>query len=304
MGGRGSATKKILITGCSGFIGINSVAYALKNGYQVVGLDLNTLKFKHKNLTFIKGDIRDRATVEKAVKGCKYVLHLAALASLPDFERDLFGNYMTNVFGFLNVLEAARKNGCKRFAYASSSAVYVNSPGFSEDTVIDVTKLRNHYGKSKLIDEMIADSYTDAHVMGVVGLRYFNIYGPGEEDKFRSSPVMQLLISKKSTDKVTIFGDGKQAKDFTHIDDAVSITFRLMEDATSIGVYNVGTGVSTSMNALARLLNPAKTVYVRNPYLSTYMFYLKADTRKLTRKLGRYKFIRLKDGVSQLLSAK
>lgn len=294
--------KRILITGCSGFIGRHAVSYALNNGYDVVGLDLNPLDKKHKNLTFIRGDINNKNTVEKAAEGCDYVLHLAAATSIPDFQYDLYTNYTTNVVGFMNVIEAAKSNKCKKFVYASSSAVYQND--FGEDAIIKVKELRNHYGKSKLIDELIADSYIDAYKLSAVGLRYFNIYGSGEEVKLRSSPITQFLYSKRKNDTITIFGDGKQAKDFTHIDDAIKITFKLMESRKSLGVYNVGTGIATNFIHIAELMNPKKVVYVKNPYLSSYIFYLKADTRRLLKEIKGYQFISVEKGISRLLNTK
>ncbi|MDE1767807.1 MAG: NAD(P)-dependent oxidoreductase [Candidatus Micrarchaeota archaeon] len=291
--------KKLAITGCSGFIGRNAVSYALKHGYHVVGIDINLLDIEHKNLVFIKGDINNKKLLEKAIKGCNYVLHLAAATSLPDFQYDLHKNYSTNVLGFLNVIDAAKRNKSKKFVYASSSAVYQNDYG--EDATIDVKTLRNHYGKSKLIDEMLADSYADAYKMSTVGLRYFNIYGPGEEVKERSSPITQFLISKRRDGTIKIFGNGKQAKDFTHIDDAIKITFRLMEDKKSSGVYNVGTGIATSFNYIAKMMKPKKIIYVKNPYLSSYIFYLKADKKRLQGALKKYRFITVKEGISRLM---
>jgi nucleoside-diphosphate-sugar epimerase len=258
-------SKRILITGCSGFIGRHAVSYALNHGYEVVGLDLKPLDKKHKSLTFIKGDINNKNTVERAAEGCTHVLHLAAATSLPDFQYDLYSNYSTNVLGFLNVIEAAKINKCQKFVYASSSAVYQKS--YSEDSIIEFKKLRNHYGKSKLIDEAIADSYIDAYKLSAVGLRYFNIYGPGEEVKQRPSPITQFLYSKRKNDTIAIFGNGKQAKDFTHIDDTIKITFKLMESKKSLGVYNVGTGIATNFIHIAKLMHPKKIVYIKNPYL-------------------------------------
>ncbi len=291
--------RSILVTGCSGFIGRHAVSYALKNGYRVVGLDIKPIDIKDKDLRFIKGSVTDREVVEKAARGCDYIIHLAAATSLPDFQYNLYRDYGINVMGFLNVIEAARKNKCKKFVYASSSAVYLN--GYSEDTAIDINALRNHYGKSKLIDDAIAESYIDASKLSVVGLRFFNVYGPGELVKLRPSPITQFTVSKKKDDTITLFGDGKQAKDFVHINDVIKITFKLMKSKKSSGVYNVGTGIATSFITLARLMKPKKIIYTKNPYVSSYIYYLKADTTKLIKEIGKYHFITVKKGVSRLL---
>lgn len=292
--------KKILITGCSGFLGRHAVNYAIKKGYSVVGLDLSANGARHKGFKFIKGDINDKAAVDGAAKGCDYILHLAAMTSLPDFQYDLYKNYGTNTsIGFLNVIEAARANKCRKFVYASSSAVYLDK--YSEDDPIDIHELRNHYGKSKLMDDMIAQSYIDSFGLQAVGLRYFNIYGPGEDVKLRPSPITKFKESKVRDGTITIFGDGKQAKDFIYIEDAIKITFKLLESSGSCGVYNVGTGVATSFNSIARYMKPKKIIYVKNPYLSSYIFYLKADTKKLLRTIGKYRFLTVKQGVAKLM---
>jgi nucleoside-diphosphate-sugar epimerase len=290
--------RKMLITGCSGFIGRHAVSYALAHGYSVVGFDIKPAGIKDRRFVFVRGSVTDRKAVVRAAKGCDYVLHLAAATSLPDFKRDLHANYSINVTGFLNVIDAAKEAGCRKFAYASSSAVYLDE--YAEDSVIDVKRLRNHYGKSKLINEMYADSYYDSYGLKSVGLRYFNIYGPGEDVKEMSSPITKFIMEKRKNDTITIFGDGKQAKDFTHIDDAIEITFRLIQDTGSTGVYNVGTGVATSFNRIAHLINPKKITYIKNPYLSSYIFYLKADTRRLFRSIGKYKFITVEEGISRM----
>ncbi len=295
-------TKKILITGCSGFIGMHAVNYALKHDYIVVGFDHKQVDIKDKNFTFIKGDISDKESVAKAAKGCDYIFHLAAATSLPDFQYNLYRAYTINIVGFMNAIEAAKENKCKKFIYASSSGVYQNE--YSEDSVVNVNTQRNHYGKSKLIDDMISDSYIDSYKLSSVGLRYFNVYGPGEEVKQRPSPLTCMIVEAKKTGAVTIFGDGKQTKDFIHIDDAIKISFMLMESEKSLGVYNVGTGIGTNLNQIAEIMQPVKVLYKPNPYLSSYIFYLKADTKKLFSVIGKYKFIKVEDGVKKLMAKK
>ncbi len=295
--------KKILITGCSGFIGRHAVSHALERGYKVVGLDMKPFGKHDDRMVFIKGDINDKPAVERAAKGCDYIFHLAAATSIADFQYNLHRDYGTNVMGFLKVIEVAKKNKCKKLAYASSSAVYSSHKAkmYGEDAVIDIKTLRNHYGKSKFIDEAIADSYMDATGLKAVGVRYFNVYGPGEEVKLRSSPITQFILSMRKNSTITLFGDGTQKKDFVHIDDAIKITFMLMENPNATGVYNVGTGVATALISVAKFMAPKKILYIKNPYLSSYIFYLKADTRKLLKALKGYKFINVKDGISMLI---
>lgn len=290
---------RLLVTGCSGFIGRHAVRYALNNQYNVIGFDTKPPHIDDPGLSFVEGNINEKKAVEDAARGCDYILHLAAATSLPDFQYDLYTNYLTNIAGFMNAIEAAKVNNCRKFIYASSSAVYQKE--YAETAIIDIMTQKNHYGRSKLIDDAIAASYNETHKICAVGLRYFNLYGPGEEVKERSSPVTQFLMSKKRDDTITIFGDGSQAKDFIHIDDAIALTFKLMESKTSSGVYNIGTGVSTSFLRIAELMHPKKIIHKDNPYLSSYIFYLKADMRRLLAEVKGYKFITIEEGISRLV---
>lgn len=290
--------NRILITGCSGFIGLHAAKYALAKGYKVVGLDINECSIKDANLTFVKANITDRDAVNSAVQGCDMVLHLAAITSLPDFKSDLRKNYEINVNGFLNVIDAANKAKCKKFVYASSSGVYLDE--FSEDSVIDLKKQRIHYSKSKFMNEMMADSYEDVHGMEIVGLRFFNLYGPGEEKKDNICALTKFVLAKKSNAPIVLFGDGSQSRDFIYVTDAISIAFMLLEKADG-GVYNVGTGVSTTFNQIADLLDKDSKQYIPNPFEpKLYRPTTKADTRKLLKAIGEYKFVTVAEGIEKM----
>ncbi|WP_075057489.1 NAD-dependent epimerase/dehydratase family protein [Thermogymnomonas acidicola] len=127
-------------------------------------------------------DITDFRALEERVRGCEYVINLAAVTSNVEFERDPpYRCYSVNVNGFLNVLEASRRNSVRKVVYASSAAVYLDS--FSENVVIDHNRQRNHYAKSKLMNEMHAASYSDIYGLRCVGLRLFNVFGPDENQK-------------------------------------------------------------------------------------------------------------------------
>ena len=270
----------------------------LANGYKVVGLDRTDSPIKNKNFRFVKGNMRDGEVVEGAIKGCDYVIHLAAMASLAEFKEDLKNNYRINVDGFINVIDAATRNKCKRFLYASSGAVYLDV--FSEDSIIDIKKQKNHYSKSKLMDEeMMADSYSDVHKLSTIGVRFFNVYGIGEYNKQHyASPVMQFIAAEKRKETIVIFGDGKQSKDFIYLTDAVKILFLLLEKAEN-GVYNIGTGVATDFNHIVDLINSKNKKYIPNP-LATYQYFTKADTKKLTKAIGNYKFVSMEEGIRMM----
>src|SRR5208283_1164509 len=196
---------------------------------------------------------------EKAMAGVDYVIHLAAVTANLQFDADLKGCFDVNVNGFMNVIDAARINGVKKFVYASSSAVYTDK--FSEDTVIDFSKKNNNYAKSKIINEMQASSYQDLYGLPTVGLRFFNAYGPGENEKgnYASIPMLFLRYKQKG-EKIVIYGDGTQARDTVHVTDVAAIALKLLEKSTHM-VYNVGTGVATPYNKIADMFKQEK-VYV------------------------------------------
>ena len=231
------------------------------------------------------------------MRGCDYVVHLAAMNSIAEFKDDLKANYMTNVDGFLNVINAAHENGCKKFVYASSASIYFDD--FSETALVDVKKQRKHYAKTKLMNEMIADSYADVHKMKTLGLRYFNVYGPGEEAKgsYACAPT-QFTLAKRRGEKIIIFGDGRQEKDFIYVTDVAKITMLLLENGET-GVFNVGSGTATSFNYIADLIDSSIKQYVTNP-LETYQYLTKADMGKTLSAIGPYKFVTIEEGIRNL----
>lgn len=288
---------RLLITGSSGFIGRHMVQKALALGYDVVGLDLKGSAINGEK--HITGDIRDIKTVADAMEGANYVMHLAAVTSPVDFLDDPVGCYSTNVDGFRNVIDAARKRVVKRFLYASSASMYLND--FSEDAVIDIKRQRNHYAKSKMIDEMIAYSYQDIYEMNVIGLRYFNVFGLGEDGKgAHASVVGQFLRSREDGKPLVVYGDGKQNRDYIYVDDAVNISFMLLDKGT-YPVYNVGTGKAISFNEIADIIHKEGKQFVPNP-LPTYQYHTQADTRILFETIGEYRFTDVKEAIKDISS--
>ncbi len=287
---------KILVTGSAGFIGSHICKKALDKGYEVYGLDL-----KKTNIKRVKswvGNITNKNLIEKITAGMDYIIHTAAVTSVIEFQNKTYESYKTNVLGFNNVMNAAHKNKIKKFIYASSSAVYLNS--FREDDVIDIHKLKNSYAKSKLMNEMVADSYSDMYGMNTIGMRFFNVYGEGENSKgYYASIISQFLKAHKEGKPLVIYGDGKQARDFIYVEDVADITIKLLERGEG-GLYNVGTGSSVDYNNIADLIDKDKKQYVKNP-LSTYQYITKADTTKLIKTTGRYNFKRVDEFIKERL---
>ena len=284
--------ETVLVTGCSGFIGSHVSERALSEGYRVIGLDVKDCS--NPEVEFIKGSITDKLAVEKAVSGADYVIHLAAITSNIEFEKDYERAHEVNVNGFLNVINAAAKSKCKKFLYASSSAVYPEESQFSEDFIINIKRQRNHYAKSKLINEMYAESYRDIYKLPTVGMRFFNVYGPGENEKGDYASIITIFKSyKEMGKKLVIYGDGSQARDFIYVKDVAEIVLKLLKKAES-GVYNVGTGTATSYLKIAELIDPLNKEHIPNP-LSSYQRLTRADTGKLEEAIGEYKFTELEN---------
>ncbi len=291
-----SLKGKLLVTGGAGFIGRSVVKKALELGYEVRSFDFNECQVKGSES--IKGDIRDKTAVLNAAKGVDYIIHLAAVTSPLEFEKDMEGCCNTNIGGTLNVFEIAGQNRCKRVLYASSAAVYIDQ--FSETTIIPHFRLRNYYAKTKLMDEMLAHSYRDAYGLDVIGLRFFNVYGPGENEKGNyASLITQFISAKQKGERPIVYGDGSQARDHIHVNDAANITMMLLEKGKE-EVYNVGTGVPLKYSDIAKMLvDESRIEYVKNP-LHSYQMLTKADTTRMLKTIGAYKFIDAREAIKEM----
>lgn len=284
----------MFITGISGFVGRTIANHAAKLGYDVAGID--TRGGIVDGIQVTKADIRNREEMLRLTKGADYVVHVAAITSNLEFEKNLGLCFDVNVNGFNSIIDAACTNGCKRFIYASSSAVYLDK--FSESTVLDVHGQKNHYAKTKMINEMVGESYNDLGKIETVGMRYFNIYGPGEVQKGNYSSIVSIFLRAKMEGRpLVIYGDGRQSRDLIYVDDVAGVSLKLLTKGKP-GIYNVGTGKSTSFNEIADMIGIEKT-YVKNS-LATYQMLTKADTKKLLGAIGDYRFVELKDGIKKV----
>jgi len=222
-------TYKILITGGAGFIGSNLIDHFLGLGHKVVCLDNLATGFEHNirhhynnpNFTFIQGDIRDIATCHEAVKGCDYVLHQAALGSVPRSIEDPATTNEVNSTGFLNMLIAARDEGVKRFVYAASSSTYGDSKKLPkvED---EIGKPLSPYAITKYVNELYADVFAKTYGMQCIGLRYFNIFGRRQDPNGAYAAVIPLWVKKLiNHESPVINGDGTYSRDFTYIENVI-----------------------------------------------------------------------------------
>jgi UDP-N-acetylglucosamine 4-epimerase len=257
--------QKILITGVAGFIGSNLAEYFLTKGYQVKGLDnfatghhdnLENL-YSHDGFEFIEGDIRNIADCKASVKGCDFVLHQAALGSVPRSINDPVTSNDVNVGGFLNMLIVCKEAGVKKMVYAASSSTYGDSKSLPkvED---NIGRPLSPYAITKFVNELYADVFYKTYGLDTIGLRYFNVFGRKQDPNGAYAAVIPLftkmLMDKKSP---VINGDGSYSRDFTYIDNVIHANEQAMlcKDPLAINsVFNVAYGERTNLIELVDLL--------------------------------------------------
>jgi UDP-glucose 4-epimerase len=249
-----------LVTGGAGFIGSHLVSRLLASGRKVRVLDnLSTGKREnlppHERLEFIEGDIRDTSAVASAMHGMQAVVHLAAVASVQASIDDPLGTHQTNLVGTINLLEAARQNSIARFVYASSAAVYGDSAQIpvAEDAHLNPL---SPYAADKLAGEHYLDFYRRTYGLSTAAFRFFNIYGPRQDPSSPYSGVISIFVDRLRARKpVTVFGDGRQTRDFVYVGDLVDVLVRTIENkSTADPVCNIGRGVESSLLDLLEAL--------------------------------------------------
>ncbi|MFI0425953.1 MAG: SDR family oxidoreductase [Flavobacterium sp.] len=256
--------KKILITGGAGFIGSNLCNYFLENNI-VVCLDNFSTGHRHNiehllsnpNFTLIEGDIRNFETCEKAVSGIDYVLHEAALGSVPRSINDPITSNAVNVSGFLNMLTAARNANVKRFIYAASSSTYGDSEKLPKIEEV-IGKPLSPYAVTKYVNELYADVFSKTYGIETIGLRYFNVFGRNQDPNGAYAAVIPKFVAQfLNHESPVINGDGNFSRDFTYIDNVIQMNelAMLTENPEAINtVYNTAFGERTTLNELVNSL--------------------------------------------------
>jgi len=252
--------SKFLITGGAGFIGSNLAEALCARGNAVAVLD-NFATGKRENLLhlegrieLVEGSITDLDTCRKAAEGADFVLHQAALASVPRSLEDPLGTNETNVTGTLHMLVAARDAGVKRFVYAASSSAYGDAAVERKSEDLPARPL-SPYAIQKHAGELYCEAFHRLFGLQTVALRYFNVFGPRQDPASTYAAVVPRFITAVLRGEApTIFGDGEQARDFTHVDNVVHANLRACEapDTAAGGVFNVACGTQTSVITLAR----------------------------------------------------
>jgi UDP-N-acetylglucosamine 4-epimerase len=257
--------KKVLVTGGAGFIGANLCEALLEKQNKVVCLDNfatgkreNITGFlKNSNFTLIEGDIRNLEDCQKASKGVDYILHQAALGSVPRSIKDPITSNDVNVSGFLNMLVAARDNKVKRVVYAASSSTYGDSESMPKLENI-IGKPLSPYAITKYVNELYADIFSKTYGLETIGLRYFNVFGRKQDPNGAYAAVIPKFVSQlMAGDSPVINGDGNYSRDFTYIDNVIqaNLLSLVTTNPKAINtVYNVAFGDRNTLNDLIGFL--------------------------------------------------
>lgn len=245
---------RILITGGAGFIG-SHIAEHFNGKAEIRVLDNLRSGYLHNleglDVEFIKGDVRDRAAVAKAVEGCDYVFHLAAMISVPESMFKMEECVDINVNGLLTVLEESAKAGVKKLCFSTSAAIYGDNPVVPKlETMIPEPK--SPYAITKLDGEYYCNIFTQTGKLKTACLRYFNVFGPRQDPKSAYAAAVPIFTAKAiANEDITIFGDGEQTRDFIYVKDIVEANvFMATHDFT--GVYNIAYGGRITINDLVK----------------------------------------------------
>ncbi len=284
-----------LITGVAGFIGSNLMQELLLLNQKVIGLD--DLSTGHKrnieevlasvsdkqqrNFVFYKANICCKNNCKKALKGVDYVLHQAVLGSVPQSIEDPVTINHINVDGFINILLMAKEAKVKRFVYASSCSVYGNDPKLPKTEDMIINNLLSPYAVSKMTNELYAQAFANCYGIEVMGLRYFNVFGPRQDPTSHYAAVIPMwILSMLKSEPVFINGDGETSRDFCYVADVVkaNILAALIDDPKATNtVYNIGMGESLTLNELFFLLRDGFDM--DKNYKLTYKDYRVGDIR-------------------------
>ncbi|MBE3114413.1 MAG: SDR family oxidoreductase [Actinobacteria bacterium] len=248
--------KTVVITGGAGFIGSNLVRKLSPNNHVIVIDDLSTGNIKNiqdltdsNKIEFLRGSVTDLDILQKTFKNVNHVFHEAAIPSVPRSIKDPLQTNMVNINGTLNVLLSARENQVQKVIYASSSSVYGDTPTLPKKEKMKPRPL-SPYAVSKLTAEYYCQVFTKIFDLPTVSLRYFNVYGPRQNPESEYAAVIPKFITSIINNKSpVIYGDGKQTRDFTYIDDVVKANI-LAAESKETGVFNIAGGNRISINSL------------------------------------------------------
>ena len=320
------APKTWLVTGVAGFIGSNLLETLLKLNQKVVGLDNFATGHQYNldevqnlvsteqwaNFKFYEGDIRNFEDAQKACAGVDYVLHQAALGSVPRSIADPIMTNSTNITGFLNMLVAARDAKVSSFTYAASSSTYGDHPALPK-VEENIGKPLSPYAVTKYVNELYADVFARTYGFTAIGLRYFNVFGPRQDPNGAYAAVIpKWTAAMIAGDEVFINGDGETSRDFCFIDNTVQaniLAATTQDDDAKNQVYNVAVGDRTTLNdlfdAIKSALNDNGVCYDKSPVYRDFragdVRHSQADVSKIIHKLGYAPQFRIQAGIESAI---
>lgn len=286
---------KALVTGGAGFIGSHLAEKLLAEGWQVVVLDDLSNGFERNipsGAEFVRGDASDNTLLSRLLAGCDAIFHLAAVSSVLDSIERPLDVHAVNLTTTLALLEAASKNGVKRFVFSSSAAVYGDTHGAPAREDMTPSPL-SHYAVQKLASEYYCGVYHRLHGVETVCLRYFNVYGPRQRtDSPYSGVITKFLTAARAGQPMTIFGAGSQSRDFVHVADVVAANIAAATSASDLvagKTFNIGTGASVSVRELAAMvgkLYPQAAEPRHEPPRAGEILHSRADIARAREALG------------------
>jgi len=320
-----SSPKTWLVTGVAGFIGSNLLEHLLKMNQTVVGLDNFATGYQHnldevrtqvtpeqwEGFSFIEGDIRNLHACERACEGVDYVLHQAALGSVPRSINDPITTDGTNIGGFLNMLVAARDAGVASFTYAASSSTYGDHPALPK-VEENIGKPLSPYAVTKYVNELYADVFAKTYGFNTIGLRYFNVFGKRQDPNGAYAAVIpRWAAGMIQGDDIFINGDGETSRDFCFIENAVqaNLLAATAQKSAKNEVYNVAVGDRTTLNDLFNALQSALAEngksYGKAPVYRDFragdVRHSQADVSKAESELGYAPRYRIKEGITKAM---
>jgi UDP-N-acetylglucosamine/UDP-N-acetylgalactosamine 4-epimerase len=317
--------KKWLITGVAGFIGSNLLEELLSLGQTIKGIDNFSTGHWHnledvrsqvgenawKRFSFIEVDIKHLKDCQKVCEGVDYILHQAALGSVPRSIDDPINTNQSNIDGFLNMLVASREAKVKRFVYAASSSTYGDHPGLPKKEDI-IGRPLSPYAVTKYVNELYADVFARTYGMECIGLRYFNVFGRRQDSEGAYAAVIPRWIGELMNNKTPVInGDGETSRDFCYIDNAIqaNLLSATTENPEAINqVYNVAAGVRTTLNELFNMIRGLLSDYdatIKNitplygPFRTGDVKHSQADITKAKDLLGYYPVYDVKRGMAE-----
>ena len=297
--------SRSVVTGGAGFIGSNLVDHLVRIDHKVIVLDnfvsgkkANLAHHKKKDVKIIRVDISKSKNLDKYFKKVDYVFHLAGLAEIIPSIKNPKKYFNTNVLGTLKVVEAAKRAGVKKLIYAASSSCYGSPKNLptSEKEKIDI---KHPYGLTKFLGEQLVLKYATNFNMPNISFRFFNVYGPRVNMSGQYSAVFgNFLKQKKNNKPLTIVGDGKQTRDFIHVDDLTNAFIKVAKSRLVNKIYNLGSGKEISINKIANLFGGKKIFIPKRPREPKRSL---ANISKIKKDINWKPTITIQEGIKKLL---